>query len=275
MKEFKNDPLCEEKYLVSKGLIHKYPCRVLILISSHCPKYCDFCFRKRITNNFLKNQINKNDIKKMIKYVLSRPEINEVIFSGGEPLTELELLLFGLRQFSKLKQIKILRIHSRAPVTKPSLVEKNLLAFVALSKKPIYFSLHVNHPKELSPKTIGAITALRQAGAILLSQTVFLKNLNDNFTVLKDLFTKLTEMGVRPYYLHHCDPVTGNEKYLVPLEKEIEIATRLRRELSGLACPTLVIDTPDGNGKIPVPLDFWEFNQKRFKDFNDKEVETL
>ncbi len=272
MKQLSLDPLNEKKYTKTKGLIHKYVSRVLILLSSSCPEYCSFCFRQRIIGHPLENQVDQKAIDQMIEYVSSQPQVNEVIFSGGEPLMEKKLLLYGLKHFSKLKQVKILRIHSRAPIIKPELVTKELLNFIALSKKPVYFSVHINHPKELSVETIKILGLLRKAGAILLSQTVFLKNFNDDYEVLKKLFVKLTEIGIRPYYLHHCDPLPDNEKYLVPIEKEVRIATKLRKELSGLACPTLVIDIPQGNGKIPFPLDFWSSNLKICHDFAGKKV---
>lgn len=272
MKKFNTDPLNEEKYQKIKGVIHKYDSRILILISNHCPKICPFCFRKRITVKPAEN-ISIGDLDNIIKYAINHPEINEVIFSGGEPLMEMELLTYGLKKFSKIKQIKILRIHSRAPVSMPELISpKFLILLKQISPLPVYFSIHINHPQELTASATKTIYALRKAGAILISQTVFLKGINDDFETLKKLFTILPQAGVMPYYLHHCDPVFGNNKFIVSLEKEVEIVTQLRKILSGLACPTFVIDTPDGVGKIPVPFNFWKFDINSFSDFNGKIV---
>lgn len=274
MKNFAVDPLNEEKYQKTKGAIHKYNSRILILISIHCPQMCPFCFRKRITAK-PREKLTLNDLNEIIKYTGTQPEVNEVIFSGGEPLMEPELLIYGLKEFSKLKQIKILRIHSRAPVSAPNLITpKILIVLKNIFHIPLYFSVHINHSKELSPECIKSINLLKKSGAILISQTVFLKGINDNFETLKELFTKLSQAGVMPYYLHHCDPVAGNKKFIVPLEKEVEIVTQLRKNLSGLACPTLVIDSPNGVGKIPVPFNFWKFDINSFSDFNGKIIKT-
>ncbi len=139
----------------------------------------------------------------------------------------------------------------------------------------IYLSLHFEHPDEITAPVIKVVSRLRGAGAILLSQSVFLKGVNDDYEVLKELFNRLVELGIRPYYLYRCDPVVGSEHFIVPFDKEIEIMTKLRKELSGIACPTYVIDTPNGSGKIPVPLNFWQFDKKSFTDYNDKEIKII
>ncbi|HOL53996.1 MAG TPA: lysine 2,3-aminomutase, partial [Candidatus Paceibacterota bacterium] len=138
-----------------------------------------------------------------------------------------------------------------------------------------YVGIHFEHPDELTPETIKACEKLRKAGAILYSQSVFLKGVNDSYEVLYELFSRLIEIGVKPYYLYRCDPVQGIEHFRVPFEKEIKIATQLRKNLSGLAWPTYVIDTPNGNGKIPVPLEFWQFDKKEFKDFLGKKHKVI
>lgn len=251
-KKASDDPLREEKHQKVKGLYHKYPRRVLIELTRQCPAHCRFCTRRRKIGQTEESSLSERDLLKMIDYVQSRPEINEVIFSGGEPLLVPELLTAALKKFSRLKQIKVLRIHTRAPVSQPRLVSQKILRFFArIKKQPLYLCLHFNHPDELTRQTIRVVKALRKAGVILLSQTVFLKGVNDSYQVLAGLFTRLIELGVKPYYLFHCDLVRGVEHFIVPLKKEIEIATKLRKNLSGLAFPLHGVDAPSGFDKIP------------------------
>lgn len=268
------DPLLEEKHKKVKGLIHKYPKRVLIELTLNCASFCRFCTRRREVSDIKKGKLSLRDLQKMVDYVKSRPEINEVIFSGGDPLTVPKLLIVALRKFSKLPQIKILRAHTRVPISDPRLLTKEVLnTFSKINKrKPLYLSIHFEHPDEITLQTVRAIEALRKTGVILLSQSVFLKGINDSYKVLEKLFTRLSELGIRPYYIFHCDLVKGIEHFIVPIEKEIKIMTKLRKNLSGIAFPFHVVDTPNGSGKIPIPLDFWKFNKLSFQDFNRKKI---
>lgn len=269
------DPLEEQKFTRVKGLIHKYKNRVLILLTLQCAAYCRFCTRRRCVSEIKEGIISKKNLEKMRDYIKSKPEIKEVILSGGDPLTVPETLIMALEIFSKLSQIKIIRIGTRVPVSEPKLVTKELLSAFKKVKQPLYVLIHFEHPDELTKETKEAIKKLRQAGTILLSQTVFLRGINDSFKVLYQLFSQLIEIGVKPYYLFRCDPVKGTEKFRVPFKKEVEIASELRRELSGLAYPLYVIDAPYGSGKIPVPLDFWEFNDSFYYDFSAKKLKVI
>lgn len=270
------DPLIEEDYLKTKGLYHKYPKRVLILLTLACASYCRFCTRKRRISELKEAQLKEKDIKNATEYLKKHKQINEVIFSGGDPFMSPGMLIFAIKEASRLPQIKIIRIHTRVPISAPQLVNKKLIDTLGkIKNKTLYVSLHFEHPAEITPPTVKIINDLRKAGAILLSQSVFLAKVNDNFETLAELFTKLSELGVRPYYIFHCDPVIGSEHFIVPLEKEVEIVTKLRKELSGIACPTFVIDTPNGSGKIPVPLDFWKFEKRSFMDYNGKKITVI
>jgi lysine 2,3-aminomutase len=262
-----SDPLLEDEYTKIRGLIYKYSGRVLILLTLSCASYCRFCTRRRCVSEIEKGILTKEDINRMADYIQKHQEIKEVILSGGDPLTVPELLKYALKIFSALPQIKIIRIGTRAPVSNPKLVNDSLIKVIKKIKQPVYIGIHFEHPDELTKETIEACEKLRKAGAILYSQSVFLKGVNDSYKVLYELFSRLIEIGVKPYYLYRCDPVKGIEHFRVPFEKEIKIATKLRKNLSGLAWPTYVIDTPNGSGKIPVPLEFWEFNKKEFRDF--------
>ncbi|MDO8515530.1 MAG: KamA family radical SAM protein [bacterium] len=274
-----DDPLIEDEHQVIKGMVYKYTGRVLILLTMSCAAYCRFCTRRRRVSEITGGLVTRSDISKMEQFLLAHGEINELIFSGGDPLTAPDLLIYSLKKLSKLTQIKIIRIHTRIPVSNPKLLNLpagrhgfKLLNLIKLIKQPVYVSVHFEHPDELTPETIVAVNKLRKAGAILLSQSVFLKGVNDDYKILFELFTKLSEFGIRPYYIYRCDPVKGIEHFIVDFEKEIEIMTKLRATLSGIACPTYVIDSPNGAGKIPVPLNFWSFNPKSFRDYNNKEI---
>lgn len=270
------DPLLEEKFTKTKGLVHKYPSRVLITLTASCAAYCRFCTRRRMVGDIEKGKLTKGDVDKMVEYLNSNKSINEVILSGGDPFTVPDLLVYTISKIKRLKQIKIIRIHTRVPVSCPSAVTPEILkAIKSIKTKPIYLSIHFEHPDELTKPTIRAVKAIREAGAILLSQSVFLKGVNDSFKVLRELFTRLSELGIRPYYLYRCDPVRGVEHFMVPFEKEIEIMTKLRSVLSGIACPTYVIDTPNGSGKIPVPLEYWKFERQKFKDFDGNQITVI
>jgi lysine 2,3-aminomutase len=270
------DPLIEEHYLKTKGLYHKYDNRVLILLTLACASYCRFCTRKRRISELLEARLNNIDIENIIAYLKKHPEINETVFSGGDPFMSPKNLIYALEKIAKLPQIKIIRIHTRVPISAPSLVKKEVINYLAkITEKAVYVSLHFERPEEITPPTIKIIKDLRKAGVTLLSQSVFLKGVNDKYEVLAELFTKLSELGIRPYYIFHCDPVVGSEHFIVPLEKEVEIMTELRKNLSGIAYPFFVIDTPNGSGKVPVPLNFWKFDNKSFTDFEDKKITVI
>lgn len=269
------DPLLEDKFSPVKGLCWKYSKRVLIELTMNCAAFCRFCTRRRKVSDIKKGMLTEKDIAKIASYIESKPEISEVIFSGGDPLLVPDLLILALKKISGLPQVKIIRVHTRVPVSNPKLLSKDVLRALAQIKKvPVYLSIHFEHPDELTPDTIKAVRQLRKTGAILLSQSVFLKNINDSYSILEKLFTQLTELGIRPYYIYHCDLGRGIEHFIVPIEKEIRIMTKLRKNLSGIAFPFHVIDSPNGSGKIPIPLNFWQFNKARFKDFNGKKIEA-
>lgn len=267
------DPLLEEEFTKTRGLVHKYENRVLILLTLSCASYCRFCTRRRIVSDLEKGKLTHADIDKMVVYLKAHKNINEVIFSGGDPLTAPLLLEYAVNKITKIDNIKIVRLHTRVPVSNPRLITPKILKiFKSIKKQPFYLSVHFEHPDELTPETIEAVNKIRKTGAIMLSQSVFLKGINDSFPVLDKLFAKLSELGIRPYYIYHCDPVSGIEHFIAPLKKELEIMTKLRRSLSGIACPTYVVDTPNGSGKIPVPLNFWKFDNRSFVDFDGKKI---
>lgn len=274
VKGGEDDPLEEEKYTPVKGLVHKYEHEVLILLTLNCARYCRFCTRRRKTLS-TKEEIGESELKKMAEYIKSRPEVYEVIISGGDPLTRPELLKKALQIFSALPQIKVIRVGTRLHFSNPALINTKVLSALKIVKKqPLYIMAHFEHPSELTEETIKAIKKLQRVSTMVLSQTVSLKGVNDDVDVLEELFVKLTQIGVKPYYFLRCDPVKGAEHFIVDFKKEKKIFTELRRRLNGLACPMYVIDVPGGFGKVPVPLDFWEFDDKNYRDFKGKKIKT-
>ncbi|NMB92408.1 MAG: KamA family radical SAM protein [Parcubacteria group bacterium] len=261
-KELKNqgktlDPLKEEKYSPVKGLIQRYSNRVLILLTLNCAAYCRFCFRRRIVSDIQKGFLTETDLNQIINYIKKHPQVNEIIISGGDPLTQPKLLELLLKKIVKLKQIKIIRIGTRLMVSDPQQINSNILRILKLVKKqPLYLLLHFEHPDELTKETIKAIKKLRSTGAILLSQSVFLKGINDNVVTLEKLFTELLSLGIKPYYILHNDEPLGTKHFTVDFKKERKIMTALRKRISGLAYPAYVYDQPEGPCKVPLPLDF-------------------
>jgi lysine 2,3-aminomutase len=263
-----SDPLMEDDHEAVRGLIHKYGNRVLCLLTAECAAYCRFCTRRRIVSDIERGRVGEGDIERWAEYISAHPEVKEIILSGGDPfVVSDELFALAVARLSAQRNIKLMRIGTRAPVSSPEMVSDAKLEAIRAVRQPVYVGVHFEHPAELTDETVEALNRLRKAGAILYSQTVFLADVNDNYDTLRELFTRLVEVGVRPYYIYRCDPVAGAGHFRVGFEKERRIMTALRRNLSGLACPTYVIDTPSGSGKIPVPLEFWDADTSAYRDF--------
>lgn len=269
------DPLRESEHMVVPGMINKYGNRVLCLLTAECAAYCRFCTRRRLVSDIERGRIDHSHVDGWITYLSDHPEVREVIISGGDPfIVDDGLFEYALDELSALDSIKIIRIGTRAPVSDPSLVNSRKLEAIGRVEQPIYVGIHFEHPSEITRRTVRCAKDLMSVSAILYSQTVFLKGINDDFQTLYDLFTGLIEIGIRPYYIYRCDPVPGAAHFRVELERERRIVTQLRRELSGLAFPTYVIDAPDGSGKVPVPLEFWDADVTSYTDFDSKRHEV-
>jgi lysine 2,3-aminomutase len=247
MFNFKIDPLNEEKYTIFPGLIHKHPDRILVELNFTCPVICPFCTRKR--KKISKNNFNLGMAgwKKVESYIKKNLEIREVILSGGDPLMTPDLLIKILERLKLITQIKVVRIHTRMPITAPKKIDKRIFDyFKKESKKRVfYMSIHCDHSHELMEKAKKTIEKLRLSGVILYSQSVFLKGYNDSVEILKELFESLLKIGVRPYYIYHCDKIEDYKKFAVPLTKEKKIIRKLNKMISGLACPILIVDSKD------------------------------
>jgi lysine 2,3-aminomutase len=270
------DPLLEDEHTVTRGLVYKYGNRALVLLTMNCAAYCRFCTRRRKVSDIQKGKMTMKDLENIVKFLKKNPQIEELIFSGGDPLTVPGTLKRALEKFTVLPQIKIIRVGSRLPVSDPVKINAEVIdALKVVKKQPLYMMLNFEHPAEITPETIKAVRKLQRVSTMLLSQSVSLKNVNDNVDTLYKLFTRLVEIGVKPYYFFRCDLVRGAEHFIVDFDKEVEIFTELRKKLSGLATPLYVIDAPGGSGKIPVPLNFWKSDTKDYTDFEGKRIKLV
>jgi len=243
------DPLGEEQYSPVPGITHRYPDRVLMVISNSCAIYCRYCTRKRI---MYEDAVPDVEIDRMVDYIARTPAVRDVIVSGGDPLTygtkKLESILAKLRA---VPHLEIIRIGTRVPVSLPQRVDDELVEMLQ-KYHPLWINVHFNHPRELTPEAAAACDKLSRAGIPLNNQSVLLKGVNDDVPTMRALVTGLMKMRVRPYYLYQCDPVRGAAHFRTPISKGIEIIEGLRGHVSGLAIPTYVVDGPGGGGKIPV-----------------------
>jgi lysine 2,3-aminomutase len=277
MKKDLSDPLNEEKYRVAPGLIHKYKKTVLWLISSDCPIHCNFCTRGRIVGKTEKKLLTDKEINTALKYI-EKKKPQEVILSGGDPLftpkNYLENIINNLVFLQKKEDIKIIRIDTRIPITRPDLIKPWHYKLISKIKNP-YILLHINTEEEVHDKVVEIANNFRKkSNALILSQTVLLKNINDTEEKLISLFEKLSEEGLRPYYLYQLDPVPWAKKYEVPFKKAISIWSKLRPKLTGISASVkFVIDVPNGYGKVIVPEgNNWKVDFKSYKDNKGKKI---
>lgn len=245
------DPLAEEAHMPVPGITHRYPDRVLLYASHHCPVYCRHCTRKRKVS-FPESAPTRDAIDDGLVYIQEHPEIRDVLVSGGDPLTlstaRLDHILGRLRQIDHLD---VVRLGTRNPVTLPQRIDSPLLEILA-RHAPIYLNTHFNHPNEASAEAEAALKGLREAGCILGNQMVLLAGVNDDGPTVERLNRWLLRHGCRPYYILQADMAQGITHFRTPLSRGLEIMRHLRGRLSGLGVPQFVIDLPGGGGKIPL-----------------------
>lgn len=252
----KSDPLSEEELSPVPHLVHRYPDRVLFLVTGFCAAYCRYCTRSHMVSRKDKCHSNRSDWDVALDYIRAHREVRDVLLSGGDPLTlpdhRLEYLLSNLRS---IPHVEIIRIGTKVPVVLPQRITKGL---VNMLKKyhPLFISIHFTHPDEITPEVGFACTRLADAGIPLGSQTVLLKDINDDAEIFKKLTHSLLKIRVRPYYLYQCDPIPGSSHFRTPVTKGLEIIRSLRGYTSGYAIPHFVIDAPGGGGKIPLLPDY-------------------
>jgi lysine 2,3-aminomutase len=258
------DSLGEDEHSPVPGLVHRYPDRVLFLVTDRCAAYCRYCTRSRLVSNAQDYNFHP-EYEQGLRYIESHPEVRDVLLSGGDPLLlsdkKLEHLLARLRA---IKHVEFIRIGSRIPTFLPQRITPELCD---LFKKygAIWMSIHVNHPKECTQELKDACERLSYAGVPLGNQSVLLKGVNDDADVMKALVQRLLRMRVRPYYIYQMDLITGGSHFKVDVRKGIEIIRALRGHTTGYAVPQYVIDAPGGGGKVPI-------NPEYMEEINDKEV---
>lgn len=244
------DPLNETNQSPAPLVVHRYPSRVIFLISNRCAAHCRFCMRKR--HHITGPQVDASALMDGFTYIQRNRQINEVILSGGDPFMLGDASLLDiLAALRALPHLRILRIHTRIPIVWPRRITPSLVKRLA-ELHPLYINVHINHPCEITPETTQALHLMADAGIPLGSQTVLLNKINDRVRILGPLFEGLLEHRVRPYYLHQVDRVPGTAHYQVPVEKSLSLMRRLQGHLSGMAMPRFMIDLPGGGGKIEL-----------------------
>jgi lysine 2,3-aminomutase len=246
------DPLAEDADSPVPGLVHRYPDRVLFLVTSFCAVYCRYCTRSRLVGKTGEYHFNQKQFQQAIDYIAAHAEIRDVLISGGDPLTmnddKIEWLLSRLRA---IPHVEFIRIGSKVPAVLPQRITP---AFCDMLRKfhPFWMSVHFMHPDEVTPEVAQACGRLADAGIPLGSQTVLTRGVNDDVETMKKLMHALLKIRVRPYYIYQCDPIPGSAHFRTPVEKGLEIIEALRGHTTGYAVPQFVIDAPGGGGKIPL-----------------------
>jgi len=245
------DPCGEDSHMPAPGLVHRYPDRVLFLVTDRCASYCRYCTRSRVVSGVGEQELH-TDFEEAYRYLEAHTEIRDVLLSGGDALIlsdrRLEAILARLRS---IPHIQFLRIGSRVPIFLPQRITP---ALCEMLKKyhPLWMSVHVNHPRELTTEVRDALGRLADAGVPLGNQSVLLTGVNDDAVIMRDLVQKLLMCRVRPYYLYQCDLIQGSSHLRASVAKGIEIIESLRGHTTGYAVPQFVIDAPGGGGKVPV-----------------------
>lgn len=246
------DPIGDDVHSPVRGIVHRYPDRVLFSPVTVCAVYCRYCFRREKVGK-PGGVLKPTERKAALDYIRSHPEIWEVILTGGDPLV-LSPRQLGeiMAELASIDHMKIIRIHSRVPVADPARVTDELIAAMRGAGKPVYLAVHINHAQEITDEVRAALACLHGAGINLLSQSVLLRGVNDEAATLEALFRRLVELNVKPYYLHHPDLAPGTSHFRLPIAEGQAIMRQLQGRLSGIALPTYMLDIPGGMGKIPL-----------------------
>ncbi len=248
----RDDPIGDDARSPVNGLVHRYPDRVLIKLVAVCAVYCRFCFRRERVGPG-SGSLSEADFAAALEYVRARPAIWEVILTGGDPLTlSPRRIAEATRALAAVPHVKALRWHTRLPVAAPEQVTRAMARALIAEGKTTVVAVHANHPRELTEAARQACRRLAAEGAMLVSQSVLLKDVNDDAETLIDLMRAFVEARVKPYYLHHGDLAPGTAHWRVPIAKGQELMRVLRARLSGLATPTYMLDIPGGHGKAPI-----------------------
>jgi lysine 2,3-aminomutase len=246
------DPIGDEARSPVKGIVHRYPDRVLLKPLHACPVYCRFCFRREKVGPG-GEALSAEELSAALGYIRARPQIWEVILTGGDPLMLSPRRMAELvAALDAIGHVGVIRVHSRVPIVDPSRITDALLAALKPARATLWLGIHCNHARELTPAARSTLGRLADAAIPLLGQTVLLAGVNDDVETLEALMRALVTCRVKPYYLHHPDLVRGTGHFRVSIERGQALVKALRGRLSGLAQPTYVLDVPGGHGKVPV-----------------------
>lgn len=235
------------------GIVHRYPDRVLLKIVGVCPVYCRFCFRREMVGPDSGKNLSEPETESALDYIRARPQIWEVILTGGDPFVLSERRVRSLmRALDGIPHLRIIRWHTRVPVVAPERITDVFVGALRATSKTVIVGLHANHPRELTSEARAALARLAGAGVPLVSQTVLLRGINDDPDTLEAMMRAFVENRVLPYYLHHGDLANGTAHFRVPIARGIEIVRELHRRLSGLARPDYVLDLPGAAGKVSL-----------------------
>lgn len=247
------DPIGDEVHSPVEGVIHRYPDRVLLMVTRTCATYCRFCFRRESIGGADAGPLSPAAIRQALAYIAADPAIWEVILTGGDPLVlsprRLGAVMDGL---AAIDHCKVVRIHTRVPAVDPDRITADLVRALKRSGKAVYVALHANHPRELTPQVRAACARLIDAGIPMVSQSVLLRGVNDDPEVLGALMRAFVESRIKPYYLHHTDLAPGAAHLRASIEDGQSLMRGLRGRLSGLCQPTFMLDIPGGHGKVPI-----------------------
>ncbi|WFN36337.1 lysine 2,3-aminomutase [Methanomicrobium antiquum] len=264
-----SDPLSEDLDSPVPGITHRYPDRVLFMISNICAMYCRHCTRKRRVGD-CEYIPDKAEISKGIDYINNNSRVRDVLLSGGDPLMlDNDYLEYILSELSDIRHVEIIRLGSRMPVVLPYRIDYDLVEMIK-QYHPVWLNTHFNHPREITGSSTEALRKLADGGIPLGNQSVLLAGVNDCPRIMKSLFQKLLINRVRPYYLYQCDLSEGLSHFRTPIGKGIEIIESLRGHTSGLAVPTYVVDAPGGGGKIPLMPNYlmsWSSNKVVLRNY--------
>jgi lysine 2,3-aminomutase len=248
------DPIGDVRHEKTPGLIHRYPDRVLLKVTHACPVYCRFCFRREMVGPGGEQALTPDKLDAARAYIAARPEIFEVILTGGDPLILSPRRIADItRRLSTISHVQVLRWHTRVPVVAPERITAEMIAALRdADGKAVYIGLHANHAREFTPAARAAVASLIDAGLPLISQTVLLKGVNDDPSTMADLMRTFVALRIKPYYLHHADQAPGTAHFRTTIAEGQALMRALRGRVSGLAQPTYVLDIAGGVAKVPV-----------------------
>jgi lysine 2,3-aminomutase len=263
--EERADPIGDAAHSPVEGIVHRYPDRVLLMVTHTCATYCRFCFRRETVGQAGSGMLPPAALEKALAYIAADPNIWEVILTGGDPLVLSPRRLGAIMDaLARIEHVKVVRIHTRVPAVAPERITGAMVAALKRARKAVYVALHANHPREMTPQVRAACARLIDGGVAMVSQTVLLKGVNDDPEVLGALMRAFVETRIKPYYLHQGDLAPGSAHLRTTIDEGQAVVRAMRGRVSGLCQPTFVLDIPGGYGKAPVGPAYIEKSETGF-----------